>query len=480
MTEEQQSSSVTKKKRGLFFPIAIAVVAIAVVGFIASRAGLDKALVKQQLDDFIAQSKERAAAQGRDINITYGELEVVGSFASKHVLVHDPVLTVKPLERKADQKKVDALMISTSSLAIYPKATDLSSLRIELPDPINVTPEEDPSKSLLKISSNVPPVVVVSKKTEGAVTYNEVEYQSPSQMDMVYLREQQGLGEEDKTPKVVPVYETLQLSMAQGSGFTSSFAADASGLGTSKVNFRDIVMTPQAAPEGALKLAEITGEWSNALNEKKLNLVRTTLKVGPVTSDNTAVPYLPLAFDLDATYEGAMFKTPESIAASQTQESTMVLKNLSFTSKDASLKATANFTASATDTLPVGTANIALTNAPLVLAELRKYNMLNDANAPLVGSVLQLITGQPLEQITDLTIPIERARGGSFKIGKTTFEELFAVFLKQAMQMRSGGAAPVPVIDGGASMEPPHVPQLPAPDAPKSTPIEVPDPSVRG
>ena len=39
-------------------------------------------LFLQQLDNFIAQMKERGRAQGRDIDMSYGDLDVVGSFAA--------------------------------------------------------------------------------------------------------------------------------------------------------------------------------------------------------------------------------------------------------------------------------------------------------------------------------------------------------------------------------------------------------------
>ena len=98
MTEQTETTApinvLAKKKRKLVLPIAAVIVALSVGGFLASRAGLDKALVKQKLDEAIAQVKEQGRAKGRDITITYGEIDVVGSFASKHVVVHDPVITV--------------------------------------------------------------------------------------------------------------------------------------------------------------------------------------------------------------------------------------------------------------------------------------------------------------------------------------------------------------------------------------------------
>ncbi|MDX2095452.1 MAG: DUF2125 domain-containing protein [Alphaproteobacteria bacterium] len=477
------------KKRSVLIPLLGIILFIAVVGFFASRAGLDKARVKQHLDDFIAHVKESGKAQGRDIEITYGELEVVGSFAAKHVVVHDPVFTIQPSERspvpEGQAPAIDALRVTTPTLEIYPEVLDVSALRVQLPDPINFAGMETPETSLLLVKSNLPLTLTIGHKTVDGVPYTDMKYQSPSEIALTYLREHQVKGEEDTTPQVVPVYETLTLAMAQGSGFTSSIAADASGLGRVNADMRDIVLTPQAAPEGAIKIAQITGEWSNLLNDKKLNVMHAALKAGPVTSDNTAAPYLPVTLDMDATYEGAVPKNAEAIASIQSPESVMTLTQFSLTSKEASAKATASFTANADDVLPVGSANIAFVNAPFILAEMRKYGLLNENNEGMVNQLLLLLTGTPVEQLTDVVIPIERARGGAFKIGQTTFEELFAVLLKEALQKRPAGDAPEaePIVPQTAPQEQGVrglVPTLPPADKPRAAPIEVPDHGVRG
>ncbi len=501
MTEQKPTitgETPTKKKRSLILPIAGAIVAIAVGGFLASRAGMDKALVKQQVDNFVLELKERGREGGRDIDLTYVDLEVAGSFANKHVVMRSPVLTVKPIERvqpnQGEKKVIDALRITTPAVEIFP---GLSSMTIKAAEPINFADDDAPEKSLLKITSNTPQEVVSSQSKMGEVSYSKVEYRAPSEMVMTYLKELQAQGAEEQTPAVVPVYETMKLAMAQGGTVVVNMAEDESALGEASVNFRELIATPQAMPESAVKIAEVSGKWSNVLNDKKLNVVTTALKVGPVTSDNTSFPHLPIALNLDATYEGAVPNNAEAVANIQSPESVMTLKGFELSTKDSALKATAKFTASAADTLPIGTANITLTNVPFVLGQLRTYKFLNEANEPLVIALLAKITGTPADQLTDAVVPIERVRGGAFKIGASTFEELFAVFLQQAMQHKSGEAVPAPADaaptapvpadatpapspDKSSQLEAPHVPQLPPANKAKLAPIEIPDLSVRG
>jgi hypothetical protein len=484
MTEPTASTAVTKKKRSLILPIGAAIVAIAVAGFVASRAGLDKALVKQQVDDFIVRMHEQGKAQGRDLNLTYADIEVSGGFTNKHVVMKELVLTVRPLERasqtEADRKTVDSLRITTPAVQLYP---GVSSLTIKAVEPIDFAGEDEPNKSLLKVTSATPLEVTVSSDTQGEIKYSNVDFISPEKMEFVYLRETQAEGKEEETPQLVAVYETLTMTASAGSGFKSSVAGDGSGLGKASISYRDLVIVPQKTPEANIKLAEIAGDWSNVLNEKKLNVVHGALKMGPITSDAPDMPYQPVMLEFDGSFEGAMPKSPEAVAGIQSPESVMTLKTLSLSTKDATLKATANFTANASDMLPVGAANIALTNAPYVMAELRKYHLLNENSEGMVLAMLERITGTPSTQMTDIVIPIERTRGGAFKIGSATFEELFALMLKQAMdkQPAEGVSPDAPDEESPQGvLEAPLVPQLPPSDKPKATPIEVPDPSVRG
>lgn len=485
----------TKKKRSFILPIAAGIVTLAIAGFLASRAGLDKALVKQQVDNFAARLHEQGAAHGRDVTLTYGDLAVAGGLMDKHVIIKDPVLTVKPLQptqvAPGEKKPIDALRVTTPEVEIYPNP---SSMTVKLAKPIDFAGEDTPDKSLLKVTVSEPLQVALTKHSEDRVDYSDITLYMPPQLDMVYLRETQAEGKEEQTPTLVPVYENLKVTMAPGGSSKSSLAEDASGLGKVTMDYHTIVITPEKSPEQALKIAEITGEWSNTLNDKNLNVVKAALKFGPATSADATAPYQPVQLDLDASFEGSLPKTPEAIAKTTAQDSVMMLKTFNLSTKDASLKATANFTAKASDALPVGTANITLSNAPYVLAQLKEHAILNPDSEQLVAVLLERITGKPLDQLKYIEIPVERVRDGAFKIGNATFEDLFAILLQNAMKHNTAkivppapAAAPEKQVPAGTgatgqqgALEPRHVPQLPSANKPKTTPIEIPDLSVRG
>lgn len=461
-----------KKKQKWVLPIAAAIITISVAGFLISRAGLDKALVKQRLDDTIARVKEKGRAQGRDIDITYGEIDVVGSFARKHVVVHAPTMTVKALDqvkKPEGQPQVESLLITTPSLEIFPEAVDLSALRVEFPQPINFADVSSPDKSLLKVETNTPIAISFAQEAREQVNYSRVRYVSPTEMQLTYLREQQAQGMEDATPELVSVYETLIVNMDANGTIESNVALDKSGLGTGSVNMQNLRMFPKDKPDAKVTIAKITGDWSNTLNAENQNAMTVKFAFGPLEAAPEILPYAPVSFDLDASYSGAMPQSPEAVAAVQSQQSVFALNMLNLSTHDSVLKATGNFTAGASDALPVGKANITLSNLPYVLGELRKYAVLNANNEALVADMLQHITGTPLDQLKDLEIPVERVKDGAFTIGQAKFEELFAIILKHALSQRQGVApAPVPV------------PQLPPADKEKTKPIAVPDTGVRG
>ncbi len=467
-----------KKKRSLVLPIALAIIVVALLGFVASRAGIDKLLVKTMLDGAIEDLKKRGVTTGRDINVTYGDLEVVGSFTNKHVVVHHPVITIKPLKseplRPDGQNQIDALTITTPVAEIYPESMDFSALRVALPQPINFAGTQTPDKSLLKITSNTPVVVTVNQTSLDNTPRTQIRYVSPTEMDFTYLREQQAAGAEEETPTIVPVYETLRFNVAAGSGFESDFTNDANRLGKAKIYFNEMTLTPQSATIGAIQVAQLSGEWNHSMNEKKNHVIHVNAALGPVTAAPELLPYAPISAALDVSYEGAMTKTPESIASLQSASTTFDLKTFSITTKEAALGASGNFVASAADVLPVGAGTLNISNVPFVLSQLRKHELLKADVEPHVALLGEQITGTPIEQLTDASIIIERQRGSSFKIGKTTFEELLAAFLKQAMQPQSGKA---PAATAPASA----APSKPAADkAPAANPTPILDNSVRG
>lgn len=473
-----------KQKRKLLLPAVLGIVALLIIGFMVSRAGLDKALVRQRLDSSIVAMKERAKLQGRDIDIRYGDIEMAGGLMDRHVIVRNPVFTVKPLERAplapdALRKKTDTLMISTAQMVLYPKSTDLSSALISLPDPLNFATEEEPEKSLMKLQASTPLEVLVNQRTVDGVPRLQLSHQLPAKLDFTYLHVNEVQGTEDATPELTPVYETLNVAVAPGSSIATDMTQDGSSLGTVDVDIKQITLTPAKAPEGVITIAGIENRWNNVLTAENMSRITTTAKVGPITAPEGLMPNAPYAFSYDLAVEGPAVKAQAAAnPEGETRNSTLVLKELTLSSKESTLTAQADFMATPSDIMPVGTAAIKLTNVNKALDSLRANQVLKPEMEQFLLPVLERVAGAPLASLTDLDIAVQRERGGAFMIGKTTFEELFAVVLKEMMARKTGGAmsgalTPVPQQRG-------LTPQLPAADKPRSAPIVVPDNGVRG
>lgn len=421
-------------KRVLLISVAI-IAAIIAVGLLASRMGLDKALLRQHVDAFATDIAEKGRKEGRDIRFTYKGIDITGGFSDRHAVILAPQLSIQPLAGEGKKTSpADNLIVRTSEVAIYPEAADLSEATVSLAQPIEFFDASDESRKLLTIASATPFDAKIEQHSIGKRPYLTITQNLPASIDLTYLREKQATGAEEATPTIVPVYETLVLTQAEGGHIRSDMAQDGSGLGEAEIKLTNLVLTPEVVPEDAIRIAQFTSGWKHSINEKSHHVMDVKLHLGDITADPRMLPYGPLAMKLQATYEGAAPQTAQDLAAIRAQESSIKLHHFAITAKDASLTATADFVASATDILPVGMANIAMTNVPFVIAQLTKLGVIHADNEPFISDIATLVTGTPYAEIVDANIEINRARGGSFVIGKTTFEELFATVLKSTMQ----------------------------------------------
>jgi hypothetical protein len=477
----------TSKKSKLLIPAAVALLALLGGIFFISRSGLDQVIVKQKLDEYIVLLKEKGKASGRAIDVTYGEVQVVGTLINKHAVINKPVMTIKPLTPETITPDGDssAVVVTTDTLEIHGESMDLSALRFSLPHPVNFAGMNAPEKSLLKIESNGPLEATISQKKLQDLTYTALSHTAPASIDLTYLRVEHAEGKEDATPTVVPVYDTIHITIAPNSTIKTNLADDDSGLGTADISFKQITTSPKSAPEGIITVAGIEAHWSNTLDAQKTPVIKNKMNIGPITAPDGVLPYAPMALNVDFGYVGASEDdsdgdVEDANKKSAAKDPTITLKNFELTTKDASLSATADFISSPTDMLPTGKARVTLKNVPFVLAELKKRKMLTPEAEIWVPELLQKVTGTPLAQLTDADVAIEREHGGAFKIGNTTFEEVFATILKHALKIN-------PPAETGDDVEEvaPEGAAVPAPTLPdaskeKTKPIAVPDNGVRG
>ena len=477
-TDSQQvSTEISQRRAARSRRIVIGTLSVLVLiiaaGILASKTGLDRALVRKQLEVIAAQMKASGAAQGRDVRFTYGDVEVTGSFGNKHAVIHAPVLEVKPLEAEGyvqpQGEEPKTLRITSAVMEVYPESANLQAMRIEMPQPLDFSTIEAPEKKLLTVTTDKPLALRYANMTRDNAPVARWQFTMPAETRFTYLREQVAQGPEEQTPTITPVFETLVMNMDSGQG-DLSMQRDHSGLGEGTLEMKNIRIAPESAPkEGLVTIKQVVSQWSNQRNAQNLNVVNSRFLIDTINADPNLLPYAPISASAEVIYEGAIPTTQEELATLQSTESAFKLKSFNISTKDATFSASADFVANTEDRLPVGMANVTVTNLPFIVGELKKFNLLNDDREQLIAMLLQQVTGTPYGEMKDVVVDVQRARGGSFKIGKSTFEELFATLLQASLGKGAGPKAAI--TPPGAT----SVPVIPEPTERKAEePIEIP------
>lgn len=449
MTEETTAPETKSTSRKFILPVILVILLIGGLGYVASKAGLDKALVKQAVDHFaadLAASTEHAPAH---MTLTYDDIRLEGGLTNRHAILVNPAI------KEVSRRDQSVTHYRTDEVALYPTSTDLTSLRLEIAKPVRVF-RADETLAAATITQRSAIIVNVGPETRGDKNYTITTVALP---DAFLI---------DAHPdNITDPWNRLTLTLAPGATMKRSMiegGADWTSLSDSSFTAKDIKITPDAKPADAVTIASIDTSFTNTLNEQNLNHVTLNANIGPIDSSDELLPYGPLTAIIELDFEGVLRRSPEAFAEAKSNESSLKLETFSIKGKDAAIYATADFVSGATDVLPVGTANLTVENLPFVLGELRAREKLKPQEEQILAAVIQRATGKKLGDTTDLTIDIKRVRDGAFQIGDTTFEEVMALVLKGALSGKMDAPTEAPV---GAPAE-----------EPVTTPVETPAPII--
>lgn len=146
----------------------------------------------------------------------------------------------------------------------------------------------------------------------------------------------------------------------------------------------------------------------------------------------------------------------------------VVLKQFMISNPDFKISASGNFSNIKGDPLPSGEVNVDIENVQQFLAS----DLVTPENRPLLENVLVKITGKPLADQTQVTIPLKREKMGMFFVGKSNFEEIAAIWFSGMMMSTPPGEIP-PITPGIKAPEEPvtgePVPEEPATSLPEDT-----------
>ena len=436
--QEQPSTNVARKSGKRIVGIVVGIALLAGGGWLAlQQFGLDATLVKQQLDTIAKQLRDDGKKDGRHIALSYGDIEMAGGALNRHALVRDVSLLLKQENgTPGTVSKPNSLLITSAVMELHTRGTDRLTLRFL--HPIIVASEEAPTRAMLQVSGNAPLSVTFGQTKVADVLYAEWEQALPSELRVTYLKEEQAAGAEDQTPTVVPVYQTVIVTSAKAESFVQ-FAQDESGLGNATLTLDDVRVMPEGIPEGTVSIGQVRGRWSHVLNETGEPVIEGNLTVNAIEAAPELIAYAPITLAFDARQQGHM---PRPGLPAQ-KPSSYQLKTFSLKAKNAAIDATADFASQPGETLPVGTAKLSVKNLPFVMKELKHFSVLDAADDPLLTAIIERVAGKPYADITDVDVAIARPKNGAFTIGKSTFEELFALVLTSKINELSGGNADV-------------------------------------
>ncbi|MFN8930213.1 MAG: hypothetical protein ACK5WQ_07625 [Alphaproteobacteria bacterium] len=469
-------SSSSKKKFSLkkfILPVFLLVVAIGVGTYFASKAGLDKALFKQALDTWIEQSEKRAAADGLDLSIAYDEVTIAGGFITRHAIIHNLRVTQTTLQQTPTK-----VVYRTAVVKFLPNSHDFKNFTLQLPAPLEKIEngQGDVSASLV---SETPLVIEVRPMTLNGENYQQIRHKLSPKITIKHLVGQEAIGAEEATPSLTPRYESIEITSENG---IMNYLANDKTMLLAQASFAadNIRIVPIGNEQKTISIAAISSNFEDNLNPKKNNKMTLDFSLDNLVANDEYIANTPISLMVNFAYVGAKPETPEQLAAATPQQTSFKLSNFALHTKAAKLDATADFVTSSDDILPVGTATVTMTDLPAwrkILADAQ----LSDIKTEEVANTFLLRTvGERLVDATDVTLDINRARGGTFEVGKVTLEEVMAIVFG-GMRTPLDSPAPAAVLEKPAEKTTPSMPKNQAedvkPDAEKAQEVSTPAPA---
>lgn len=455
-TETGAAKTCSKSPRKYVWIAAGIILAVGVAGYVASKLGLDRALVKEAVDNFAANLQ---ASSHDTLSFTYQDIKIAGGLTDRHAVIIGPKLEQSPEGLESAQK----ITYTTEEAVLYPTSSDLSALKIELAKPIKGYKGSDvEGEAAMTAIPRIPFVIDATQKRIKGNSFIESRISIPDSLLIDGPQSERGKPWNQFTVSLKPGAYVVNLHSPE---------ADApEGLGKTEIVLDDVKLTPEHDAEAAITIAKVHTHYENMQADDGGSQVTVTADVGPVTGSEKTLPYGPIELALSLSYDGLLSSAPQDFANQQEEgEKSLKLKTFSLKAKDSALYATADFVSGAKDVLPVGTANVTIENVPFILQELRAQHALDQKNEVILAAITQQVTGKPLGEAKDVSVDIKRVRDGAFQIGNTTFEELAAVVFRAALS----GQAPIalPSTEAPAAEEE----QMPV----ESAPEEAAEPEVK-
>lgn len=378
------------------------VITIALIGYFTSKAALSVHMVETRLAEWSDIVKESAARKGYDASLTYGAVSIEGGLFSKRAVIATPKLS---LSLKGKEIKY----ISTGKIELLPDSSAMSKIRLLMPAPIRVFSGQE----VYRYEASSPVEVRVTMEGEGQA------------YDAAFPAKVQVFKEGSAGASDIP-YATLEtMQGGRVNGLVVAGAEEYSQhITLNKTSYKTADRT--LTMDSFDLLAE-------AAKEDSAHLTNYNVQIGKLYTSGIFSVLSPLDVTIDFDrISPSVLTTAANQASNVHKEMSYYVQSLVVKSGEAVLNLSGKFDLIPDEILPLGSAEINITSANALLAQLHAKGVLDNRSEEITRSLLKKVATEWTQGEKDnLKLIVEREYGGGFFIGDTTFEELLALALKE-------------------------------------------------
>lgn len=415
--------------------IAVVVGSIAFVLF-SGQGTISQKAVEDSLKRFNDYVAVDSAKSGKEGSFTYGQIEMKGFLLNRYALVHDISLEIKK------QSLLESVAWSLSSPEMNVVSDPMSSRRLYyvFEKPIEI-----------KKNGNAEATVTFSEplqygQLESRRNNNRYLVQSFKLPSSITITPTQGKGNVVVTYDANPTVEMRSSLEKPGRH--------------AKYEFHNIAVT--SAEEKPLSVGALKSELNEKTDNDNVVQGSYTLNVNAFQTPSITKP-CDVNADIAYTGDQPLLKLMGYISSSA--ESAVNVKQSGLFCPDFKVTATGQLTRSPEDPLPSGQLTLKIDEVKQFLAS----PILSDQVKSVIGQVLVKVTGQPLDSLNNIELPLKREKNGTFYIGDVTFEEIATSLLSNMFGL------PLPVLPAPQAVPVPETPadqQEKALPDPETTPLD--------
>lgn len=420
-----KTASPRKRAIGLTILAASVVVVLTTPGSQINHAAVEKSL--QRFNEYVATD---SAKSGKEGHFTYGNIEIKGLFFTQYALVRDVALQIK---KQSLLESVD-WALTTPQMTVAPDSVIAHRLYYTFAEPITV-----------------------KKNGEAVATITFPDPLKYGQMD-IYHGKTTFLLQTFLLPPSITVTPIATPNVAAGPAVVITYDKNPTMHTSSATDhperkaeyeFKNIAFT--SGTEKPLTADSFHSTLKEKPNAQGVVEGQFTMDVKALKTDATEKA-CDIATDITYTGDQPLLKLAGFVSGSL--ETAVAIKNAGIDCADFKVTTTGTLARSPEDPLPSGNISIKLDQVNKLL----ESRLLTDQGKQLLAQLLVKVTGQTIESITNVDLPLKREKNGTFYIGDVTFEELAASMLTSMFNQ-----APAPRTPAMPQPEPTQDEALPDP-----------------